>query len=432
MLDSWTVASGDTLNKIALKAYSDPAQWPKIVKANPQLSGRGKAIDGSPLIFPGDVLIIPPDADSLESAAEEVESETTESVVLDENAPQDVSLKIDGKDFTGWTGWTLQENADGVDGFSFSSSWNESNEKQREAFKPFNYSKAEASYKGGVIFKGRTMPATPSVGPSATEINVQGQPLCGALIDSCLPPSLFPAEFSGLNLKKIAENVCEPFGVKVKVDGDIGADFEKAACEVGEKAWDFLSKLAKQRGLFLTNAADGSLLIYKPKIEEVSASFKQGEAPFVSCVPQFDGQKIYSHITGWTKTTADNDSENYTYEYKPLIDQGVLRCYGQTIEDADGGSLESSVKALAAKMIGGCIKYSLTVSGIKNSKGELYKKNMSISVEAPGAGIYRDTKFVVDSVTLTRDDKDGAKAVFTLVLPESRTGEVPEAFPWEE
>ena len=430
MLDSWIVSPGDTLSKIALKAYGDPSQWPKIVKANPQLSTRGKAIDGSPFIFPGDNLVVPQEPEAATETASAVED--TPPVVMDWEAEQDMALKINGKNFTGWTGWTLVLNAQGVDGFSFSSTWNEKNDEQKKAFKPFSFAKAEAAFKGGLIFKGRTMPAMPSVQPDAQTINVQGQPLCGALIDSCLPASLFPAEFSGLNLKKIAETVCEPFGVNVKVDGDIGADFEKAACEVGDKAWDFLAKLAKQRGLYLTNASDGSLLIYKPQAGGAAASFKQGEAPFVSCVPQFDGQKIYSHITGWTKTTEKDDSESKTFEFKPLSDKGVLRCYNKTIDDADGGSLENSVKALAADMLANCIKYTLTISGITDADGNLWQKNMAVSVEAPGAGIYKETKFIVDSVKLTRDDQNGERAEFTLVLPESRSGEIPEAFPWEE
>lgn len=430
MLNSWTVASGDTLSKIALKSYGDAAQWPKIVRANPQLSGRGKAIDGSPLIFPGDVLVVPPDADFI--AEDAAAAQDAPAVVMNEEAAQDFSLKINGKNFTGWTGWTLVENVSGVDGFSVASTWNEKNKEQRAAFMPFSFADTEARFDGGLIFKGRIMPATPAVGPQAQTITVQGQPLCGALINSDLPPSLFPAEFSGLNLKEIAENVCKPFGVSVKADGDVGDAFDKVSAEVDEKAWDFLQKLADQRGLFLTNTPEGNLLIYKPKIEDVSASFRQGEAPFVSCAPEFDGEKIYSHITGWTKTTAENDSEKFTYENKSLTKRGILRCLGQAVDDATGGSLENSVKALAGKMFANCVKYSLTISGLKNAKGELYKKNMAVSVLAPGAGIYRETKFLVDSLTLSRDDRDGEKTVFTLVLPESRNGDLPEAFPWEE
>jgi phage protein D len=54
-----TVVSGDTLGMISIKFFGTFAKWKDIVSANPQLSGRRTAIDGSPLIYVGDVLKIP-------------------------------------------------------------------------------------------------------------------------------------------------------------------------------------------------------------------------------------------------------------------------------------------------------------------------------------------------------------------------------------
>lgn len=75
------------------------------------------------------------------------------------------------------------------------------------------------------------------------------------------------------------------------VEGDVGAAFEKVDAQISDKAWDFLSKLAEQRGLFMTNKADGSLLIYRPEIEAVSASFAQGEVPFMFARQVSTGRK---------------------------------------------------------------------------------------------------------------------------------------------
>ena len=276
------------------------------------------------------------------------------------------------------------------------------------------------------------LPPSTAVDSGGKTVNVQGYPVCGVLIDSCLPETLFPAEYSGLDLKQIAETVCQPFGVKVTVKGDVGAAFDKVEAELSDKAWDFLKKLAEQRGMVLSNDKDGSLLVYKPEVEAVSASFVQGEFPFISCSSEFDKQGMYSHITGYTKTTNEDKSEKYTYENKLLVKNGVLRCYAQVIEDTDGGGLEKAVKSLAAQMLASCVKYRLTVSGHRDKDVKLYHKNMSISVKAPGAEIYKETKLLVDEVTLKRSDGEGAVTEFQLVLPGARTGELPEVFPWEE
>lgn len=53
------VVSGDTLGAIAIKYLGSFNKWHDIVLANPQLTGRKTAIDGSPLIFPDDILVIP-------------------------------------------------------------------------------------------------------------------------------------------------------------------------------------------------------------------------------------------------------------------------------------------------------------------------------------------------------------------------------------
>lgn len=427
MAKTHKVIAGDTLNKIAVRYYGDAAKWTDIVKSNPQLAGRKSVYDGSPVIYPGDVLIIPDD--SVQAATKTAVKET---VVLDDNAPRDLGLKGLGKFITGFTGFTLVRSVFGNDGFSFSSTWNENSEQTRNAFRPFSYPTFDVYFDDDLVFTGKALPPTPSVQPASQTINVQGYPLCGVLVDSCLPPSLFPAEYSGLDLKQIAETVCEPFGIGVVVHESVGAAFEKVEVGLEDKVWDFLSKLAEQRNMFLTNTVDGNLLIYSPKVEAVSATFKQGEVPFISCSPEFDGQKMYSHITGYTKTTKDSDSQKYTYENKLLINKGVLRCYSKQIDDAVEGTLEESVKALAGKMFAKCVKYKLTVSGHRDKNGRLYRENMAVSVKAPGAEIYRETKLLADEVTLTRDDRGGEQTTFTLVLPESRTGTLPEVFPWEE
>ncbi|MBQ3462307.1 MAG: LysM peptidoglycan-binding domain-containing protein [Clostridia bacterium] len=426
MAKSYTVVSGDTLGKISVSYYGVWKRWTDIVKANPQLEGRRAAVDGSPLIFPGDVLIIP---DETLPAQESVPKET---IVFDENAPQDFSLVINGKKFTGFTALTIKISVASMDAFSFMSKWNADSRGLRDAFRPFVYSPCKLFFGGDVIFNGIVLPPVPQISPDYQIINVQGYPLCGVLIDSCLPPSLFPAEYNGLDLRQIAETVCEPFGVGVVIEGDVGEPFDKVDVGLDDKIWDFLSKLAGQRGMAMTNKFDGRLLIYKPVIKEVSASFIQGEVPFISCVPEFDGQKMYSHITGYTKTTAGADSQKYTYENKLLTRKGVLRCYGKQIDDAVEGTLEQSVKALAGRMFAGCVKWRLTVSGHRDKNGRLYRENMAVSVKAPGAEIYRETKFLVDEVTLKRDDQAGARTELLLVLPGSRDGTLPEVWPWEE
>lgn len=424
-----TVASGDLLWKISVKYYGIPGKWTDIVKANPQLQGRKKAADGSPVIRIGDNLIIPDEPDKKDSKAP---LQAKQTIVLDENAKKDLALYCDGKKFTGFTGYTVVCSVDTFDAFSFSSVWDSGKKELRDLFRPFTYKECEVYFDGDLIFKGRLLPAVPNVQPDSKTITVQGYPLCAVLNDSTLPDSLYPPEYNDLNLKQIAENIAGAFSVNVQVKADVGDAFKSVEISPEDKILDFLGKLAEQRGVFLSNAQDGSLLIWKPEQEEVSATFKEGEQPFISCVPALDGQKMFSHVTGFTKVSEDTDSEKYTYENNYLIKHGVLRCYTKTLQDVDPAGLENAVKAMAGRMFAAAVKYTLTVAGHRDKNGKLYRKNMMVSVLAPDAEIYKETKLQVDEVQLKRSESEGEQTVFSLILPGARTGELGGSFAWEE
>jgi prophage tail gpP-like protein len=83
-------------------------------------------------------------------------------------------------------------------------------------------------------------------------------------------------------------------------------------------------------------------------------------------------------------------------------------------------------------MFGTCVSYTLTVMGYVDFSEELYHKNATVSVLSPGAMIYRETKMIVKKATIKHNDSDGEVTTLELVLPGSYTGELPEAFPWEE
>ena len=141
---------------------------------------------------------------------------------------------------------------------------------------------------------------------------------------------------------------------------------------------------------------------------------------------------MYSHVTGFTKVDADNDSEKYTFENDYLIKRGVLRCYSKVMQDVEAGGLENAVKAMAGRMFASAVKYTLTVAGCRDKNGKLYRKNMMVSVLAPDAEIYKETKLQVDEVQLKRSESEGVQTVFSLVIPGSRTGELNGSFAWEE
>lgn len=421
-----TVVSGDTLVKISVKYFGTYNKWRSILNSNPQLSGRKTSSDGVPLIFPGDTLIIPQDIDVPAKVINAV------PVVLDEASEQDISIFVDGKLYTGFDGYTLSFPLDSLDAFSFSAPWQDEIEELRKVFLPFQFKQATVYFDKKILFCGQLLTSAPEVSPDSKRITIQGFPLCGTLNDCSIPLSLYPVSFSNLTLEQIVSNVCDAFGIAYEFSEASGDVFEKVEYEPGNKILDFFKKLSEQRGLIFTNTETGGLKFFKPKVESVSAVFKEGELPFISCKPNFNAQGMFSHITGFTKTDNERDAEQFTYENSYLIKAGVFRPTSLVISDADGGGIEKAVLAKAGQMYSGCMSYELTVVGCLDAEGKLYRKGMSISVYAPGAMIYRETKFQVKAVTIKRSDTEGTQTTFSLILPGALDGMLPEVLPWEE
>ena len=431
MSKSYTVKGGDTLSAISTRQYGLAGKWVLIKNANPQLVGRKTAVDGSPLIYPGDILIIPDDEKPTASVSASMPEGTVPSV-LDDGAEQDITILIDGKAFTGFSGYTISMSVDSFDAFSFSAPFDDTVKNYRAAFRPFAYKQCSVYYDKKLLFNGTLLTPNPEVDADKKTITLQGYPACGCVNEVCLPETKYPPEYNGMKLGEIAKDCCGPFGFGVSIDGEEGAAFEKVEYSPGDTLFNFIKKLCEQRGLIITNKPNGDLLLWQPKKEKVCATIKEGEEPFLSCKPSFDSQKFFSHITGFSKVENEEDADHYTYENKLLTKAGVLRPFTFVADDATSTDLQNAVEAKAGRMFASAASYELKVIGHKTPKGDLWQKNMAISLLAPGAMIYRETVFLVDNVTIQRSDSDGNVTTLKLVLPGARDGSLPEEFPWEE
>jgi prophage tail gpP-like protein len=421
------VSPGDTLSAIAVRYLGSSAKWGKITGANPQLSNRKKAVDGSPRIYPGDLLIIPEDETAKPASA------AAAKTVAITDAEQDVSIKIDGKKYTGFTGYELNLSYDSFDTFSFSAPYSNAMAELKSAITPFAFKSCEVYYDAERLFTGTLLTPDPELTDKSCEISLQGYPLCGVLNDCMVPPTKYPLQLQcmGLTIKGIADAACEPYSIPVVFDGEVGPAFTEVSIEPTEKIMDFLIKLAKQRNLLFTNNEQGQLVFFNAKKERPFAVFTEGKPPLLSLKPKFGTQEFYSHITGFGKTDAEYPSYSYTYENKYLINKGIFRHYSLTIDDAENASdLQNAVLAFAGRMFADSVCYELECDRHHNADGQRFKKGMTVQVSAPSAMIIKPTDFIARNIKLSRTTA-GKTASLTLVLPGSYSGEIPEALPWE-
>jgi prophage tail gpP-like protein len=419
------VIPGDTLGTISIRYLGTFSKWQKIVDSNPQLSGRRKASDGSPLIYPGDKLVIP------EDKTEKPVSPQTAKTITVSDGDQDVSMIVDGNKFTGFTGYEINLSYDSFDTFSLSAPYDIAQKELKAAILPFAFKDCEVYYLGELLFKGTLLTPDPELQAEATEITLQGYPLCAILNDCMIPPTKYPADYANVTIQDIADPIAEAYGIKIMYPDGPGEPFPDVSCEPTETVLNFLLNLANQRKLLFSNDENGRLVFFKAKKEAAFTSFKEGDSRLLSITPQFSAQGFYSHITGHTKTDSEKDSLSFTWENSYLINKGIVRHKTIMVDDAiTSFDLETAVKAHAGRMYADCVSYSLKCDTHISENGKVFKKGMTTCIHSPSAMITRQTNFIVRNIKLLRT-AEGKTAELSLVLPGSFTDDLPEALPWD-
>ena len=424
-----TVVSGDRLTRLSAKFYGTENKASLIVEANPQLAGRKISAENLPTINPGDKLIIPDEAENVVNIPQK--SIVPDTIEVDDDSQ--VTILVDGKQFAFFSSYTITEIIDSLDSFEFGGPFDDTIQVYRDAFRPLSYNPCAVYYGPDLVFNGIMIaPASESNVDSKT-LSVVGYPRCGVLNDCPMPITKYPVEFLNQNLQSISKTMAQPFGIPVEFQADPGNIFEKVAPEPEQNVLNFLSPLAQQRGILLTNNPQGGLLFWTANIDGIPvASIREGELPYLSCKPAFGPQNYYSHITGLSPTEDEKPAESFTVANPFLVNRGVIRPFTYTVEDGKDTDLQASVTAKAARMFANSGSYELRVQGHRDQNGNKWKKNTLISVLAPGGMIYRETIFIIRSPRLTRDSESGDTTVMNLVLPEAYSSEIPEVVPWEE
>ena len=428
MAKSYTVSSGDTLGLISIKFYGIPTKYPLIIKANSFLGDRiNKGLvnsDGSPIIYPNDKLTIIEETSDISNPLNNSKSPDKITVSKDDI----ITLIVDNKRFQFFTSFELKSSITSFDTFTVSSPYSDL-EKYKETFEPFKYKNASVYYGQDLFFNGILLAPQTEINDNSKILTISMYPKCGVLSDCTFPYSSYPLEFNNLDLKQICENTASLFGISVEFIGNAGAVFEKVSPEPTQNILDFLIGLAKQRGFIITNNKQGDLLVHKITYNKPFSYIKEGFIPFLNCNSNFNPQNYYSEITGLNPETEETESNSYTWKNKYL--DGIIRPKVIDIKDVDNADLENSVKSYAGRMFGDIGKYALNISTHKNEDNIRFEAGQIINVYAPKSNIYKPYDFLIESCSLTRSAGTGNRSSFSLIIPDSYSGKIPEELPWE-
>lgn len=413
---TYTVSSGDRLRAIARRAYGYDNSS-NIIESNYELlRNRVISLEGLPTIYAGDLLFLP--------AVKKVESERVELTTDDE-----IKIRIDGKVFSGWTASNIERNINTVaDAFAFTLPYDPNNKDQREKTKPYSYYKTELFIGGELYISGQSIKWSPSLSKDSTMKTIDVRTKAGHTIE-CMAQKR-AIEYIDQTLSQIATDIMKPYGSDLKpqfFDGDSDI-FPKVRKEITDTDFEFLSGLAAQKGFMITSSDDGAMAFIRANVNGKPVfRFIEGVTAFEHISATFDGTKRHSSYMAVTESAgipgpSASLNDPSIEEYRPFV---------FSADDLEAGNLDTAIQWKRAKSLADSTSITITVTGWRNEKGQLWKENMIGTVQSPSVDIFEETSYIISGVRFTKDENGGNLSLLTMVLPQAYTLDFPSSFPWE-
>jgi prophage tail gpP-like protein len=363
-----------------------------------------------------------------------------------------VSLIIDDVEFAYWTEVEIKLSLDAFATVAFGAPFELEREEFREIFRPFSFLPVALNIGEERVFTGTLIDVEPKVDADAKTVQVSAYATPGVLED-CTPHDLsFPLEFNNLGLRAIAERLAAPFGIHVRFEAPEGAKFKRVACDPDKKIHEFLSDLARQRGLVITNTADGQLLFRHATFGlRPVARLIEGVPPLTKVSPKFNPRSYYSQLTGLAPVHGPRSGGKYTTKNPRLneshtrkgrirrreivglsgVPSPVMRPLTVKLNDTEIADVPHAVRAKLGRMFGNMVSWSLErIPTWRDPKGFLWKPNTTLMLTAPSAMVFSEYELLVREVTL-KQDGSSTTANLDVVLPGTFSGEIPQRFPWD-
>jgi prophage tail gpP-like protein len=339
--------------------------------------------------------------------------------------PDLVTIEIDGVEFSGWEALTITRSLTSVArSFSFSSPFDPDRPALVSALRPFGYQSAVVKIDGELIVTGRIEKVSPAISAGDRAINVQGRSLTGIIADCAHAVGRY--QYDGLALSTIAKQVCSPFGVSVSAFNATNP-IKEARCEPGQKAFEFLNRLAQDVGLLLTDNEKGELVIRRVTGTGAPvAAIVEGARGVLSVSADYDGTKRYSTL----KVLQQQDGSASLSGVANDTGVSIYRPNIETGSESDAKNLTDAAAWRRALSLAGCITIGVEIAGWRHPGGGLWDAGQIVTLRSPGAFILNETPMLISDVSLTLDAQAGRKTGLALVLPGTYSGTMPEVEPW--
>lgn len=315
---------------------------------------------------------------------------------------------------------------------------NENNPATDGIFKPFGYTPCTVWYvdqttgeqekliSGLIVNPGLSVEKTPKLN------SVSGFSKTGIFENINIPTALYPLERKNVGLDVIAKELCDYFGITLKIfeaaKADAAKPFEKTKASPTETIKSYLSKLCRQRDITLAHDNQGRLLLYKilNVIEAQSLIDENDQTLKISTSP--NGQQMHTSVTVINEADINDNNAGETTINSPFVEADIKLPKVTTLKDGDNqdtGKLARSIVASEARNMPIVIEKEGWLFA-----GRLVRAGFFLEVIAPSI-LKRKTKMIVESVQFKATPSGGKTLTITAVLPCVYTGIPPSSTPFK-
>lgn len=353
----------------------------------------------------------------------------------------DLTLRIDGYDISGWTSISVFRSLDQLaDTFDLALTTKISSTPPPVEIEEGG--ECQIFYGEELVLSGYLDVVDQSYNSTSTSLSVSGRSRAGDLVDcsAVRPGKLTAGSWKNTSALKIAQDICDPFSIKVI--SDVGELAQEAFFKLqeGETCFAALSRLAKDYGLRVVSAPDGTVHFTRTGLitfaDVVIQSGKKGNVIAGGLVRDaserfsdyiFKGQISPTDEVPQTQCNrAHTAKDDGVLRYRPLLiesDEQVRNIKGQFTSEKSKTPLqlraefERNTRAGKSKQLSYevCNPKDLSLSWEMGVHG-LWEPNVIVSVLDDFLGI--DGQFLVTEVTLVRDET-GTRTSVKLTAPEA-------------
>lgn len=274
-----------------------------------------------------------------------------------------------------------------------------------------------------LVLTGYVDEVTVSIDAHSSRTTIAGRSKVMDLID-CMP-DFTTNQFNGCTLDAIARAVCAPFGIGVVVGPGvvIGDPFPDATFERSEKGFAYLERLARQRGILLTDDEFGNLVLATVGTARAPASLVQGQGGNVyRARGVLSGRERYSKYTIHSQAgIAVTDTTVQNAVVAIATDPAVPR-YRPWSGIAESASLTDAAQLRAdwekAHRLGESIKATLSVPEWR-ANGTLWRCNQVVTCKVPRLALTTD--LLIGEMTFTDDAREGRRTDLLVQPPSAFT-----------